>query len=75
MNPIEKFLAALREKGCDPQPCGHGWDARCPGSEHGPEGDQKRALFVEEATDGSVILDCHGDEAAAPVHAFLGSLS
>lgn len=69
MSPIEIFLAALRKKGCDPRPCGDGWDARCPGLEHGVAGDQNRALFVTEAIDGSLIIDCHGDEPAADIHA------
>ena len=74
MKPIEKFLAAAARNGCDPRPCGDGWTARCPGPEHEPD-DGNRALWIAEAPDGSVILDCHGRRDAEEVHAPAGGVS
>lgn len=72
--PVKDVLAWLTTNCCDPRPCGDGWDAFCPGAEHGPNGDRMRALFVSEMIDAlsgedEVSFDCHGDEPAAKYHA------
>lgn len=72
--PIDAVLGALLRHGCEPRPCGAGWSARCPGPEH-VSGDENRALFIAEAPDGHVILDCHGKDDAEECHSAVGGVS
>jgi hypothetical protein len=74
MTPLEAVLEAFARSGCEPRPYGDGWTARCPGPGHESD-DGNRALWIAEAPDGSVILDCHGQHDAAEVHAPAGGVS
>jgi len=64
--PIDRFVAALTQKGCEPRRFGLGYTSRCPGPEHQP-GDVHRALFVGEGADGDVVGHCFGDEDAETI--------
>lgn len=55
MTPLERFLAALTERNCDPKRNGNGWSSRCPAHD-----DSNPSLSISERTlGGSVLIHCH----------------
>ncbi len=53
-DPVERFLAALRERGHEPRKAGDGWCSRCPAHD-----DRKPSLSINTGNDGRVLLHCH----------------
>jgi len=54
---VDKVIHALKQHGCDPQPCGTGHQSRCPVAEHE---DKNPSLSIGEGTDGRALICCHG---------------
>ena len=52
--PIERFLAALEQRECDPKQNGKGWSARCPAHD-----DRNPSLSIAEGDDGRALVRCH----------------
>ena len=54
MNPTERILAALAERGCDPKWNGSGGSSRCPAHD-----DQNPSLSIKEGDDSKALVFCH----------------
>lgn len=52
-DPAKRFLAALREHGCEPRKSGAGWKCRCPAHEDGTP-----SLSIDTGDDGRVLVNC-----------------
>lgn len=55
--PIDRVLAALRDRGRDPRQNGAGWTARCPSHD-----DNEPSLSVSTGDDGTVLVKCHAGD-------------
>ena len=53
-DPVERFLAALRNHGHEPRKSGAGWQCRCPAHD-----DRNPSLSINTGNDGRVLLHCH----------------
>ena len=65
-DPVQMFLAALREHGHDPHKAGEGWSSRCPAHD-----DRNPSLSVHAGDDGRALVCCHG---GCPVDAVLAAI-
>ena len=54
MPPIERILAALQERECNPRQSGGSWTASCPAHD-----DRRPSLSVSEGDDGRALVRCH----------------
>lgn len=64
---VERVLAALRARDCEPQQNGTGWSARCPSHQ-----DNRASLAIGTGAEGRVLLHCHAGCSAEAVVAELG---
>ncbi len=53
-NPLDAFLAALRNHGHEPRKSGAGWTCRCPAHD-----DRTPSLTIDSKDDGTVLVNCH----------------
>lgn len=54
MNPVDRILTALRERGYEPKRSGKGWQVRCPAHD-----DRNPSLSIDAGDDGRVLVNCH----------------
>lgn len=67
MTAVDRLLAALRSRGCEPQRSGSDWSCRCPAHD-----DQRASLSISTGEDGRALLHCHAGCAADAVCAAVG---
>lgn len=63
---VARFIERLKDRRCDPQRQGEGWQARCPAHD-----DDRPSLSVHAGDDGRVLLKCHAGCGFADVLAAL----
>ena len=66
-NPLERILAALRERGYEPKQTGSGWVCRCPGHD-----DRNPSLSINAGDDKRALVNCHAGCSVDAVCSALG---
>jgi hypothetical protein len=66
-NPLDAFLAALRNHGHEPRKSGAGWACRCPAHD-----DTNPSLSISAGDDGRVLVNCHAGCSADAVCVAVG---
>jgi hypothetical protein len=60
IDPVQRFLSALRQYGHKPTRAGDGWSCRCPAHD-----DRTPSLSINVGDDGRVLLNCHRNPACS----------
>lgn len=66
-DPVQRFLAALREHGHEPRKAGDGWACRCPAHD-----DRNPSLSIHAGDDGRALVNCHAGCSGDAVCAAIG---
>lgn len=59
MNPLNKVIDALANRGCDPKTSSDGFRAFCPTAKHSGQHKGSPELSIAERADGGVSIHCH----------------